>query len=248
MVACSEFDRRLTPYLDGLGTAPERSAVEAHLSGCPLCRAVEARERAGRAVLRARAASLVGPSPVGLRTRCGALAAEARRPRFSVGRWLVAPLASAAALVLVAVALVGLTGGSATLVASELTLDHFKCFGLLEAVSGPAEPATLERRLDERYGWNLHVPAGSVPAGLGLVGARKCIYHNGGVAHLMYRSHGRPVSVFMLPGRRAFAGDVAAFGHHSRAWQAGGSTFVLVMRGTDQEVARVAAYFQDQLR
>ncbi len=36
-------------------------------------------------------------------------------------------------------------------------------------------------------------------AGLELVGARPCLYGEGRVAHIMYRHHGVPVSLFMLP-------------------------------------------------
>ena len=45
------------------------------------------------------------------------------------------------------------------------------------------------------FGWEMRVPE-SKDAGLELVGARPCFYAKGKAAHLMYRHHGQPLSVF----------------------------------------------------
>src|SRR5436190_1432172 len=82
---------------------------------------------------------------------------------------------------------------------AELAADHVKCFGVMNTLLGTnADAAMIERAMKEMFGWQMHVPE-SAGVGLELVGARPCLYGKGRAAHLMYRHHGQPVSVFMLP-------------------------------------------------
>jgi hypothetical protein len=78
-------------------------------------------------------------------------------------------------------------------------------------------------------------------------------------AHLMYRHHGQPLSVFMLPqltrpgqsGNEQSGNSVQmldVMGHESAIWSQGGRTFVLVAREPEPEVARMVAVVQAALR
>ena len=80
------------------------------------------------------------------------------------------------------------------------------------------------------------------------LGARPCLYAKGRAAHLMYRHHGQPVSVFMLP-QLARAGKpdterVDVLGHGATVWSQDGRTFVLVARESEADMARVVSVVQ----
>ena len=146
------------------------------------------------------------------------------------------------------------TSRSDGLLAAQLTADHLKCFGVFVAPDAPAaEALTVERMLAEEHGFNVHVPASSEAAGLELVGARRCLYADGHVPHLLYRVGGRDVSLFVLDGVVRPEATITALGHYSSIWSEGASTFVLVapsggdgLRAT--ELARVAGYVRAELR
>jgi len=145
------------------------------------------------------------------------------------------------------------TGRSTRVLAAELTADHVKCFGIVNALLGTnADAAVIERAMASTFGWDMHVPQ-SADAGLELVGARPCLYAKGMAAHLMYRHHGQPLSVFMLPqlarpgkyGSEAEMVDV--MGHEAAVWSQDGRTFVLVAREPEPEMARVVSVVQAAL-
>jgi len=249
MVTCRDVDTLMTPYVDGEAGGQERAAVEAHLGECPVCHDRARAEGAAKRVLRERAASIVGQAPLGLRTRIAVTAArprEARRWRLS--RLVTAPIAAAVVLALAAVALYGLAGRSSVLLAAQLTLDHLKCFSLFEGQSGPPDSKVLEARFRDDYGWHLTVPAGSSSDGLVLTGARRCFYHDGRIAHVMYRQDGNPVSLFMLPRTERLAGTVRVLGHESRIWSRGSTTYVLVAQAPEAQLDRIEGHLRGSVR
>ncbi len=83
------------------------------------------------------------------------------------------------------------THRSDTVLAAQLTADHAKCFRLFAKSDAPDGDARLiEQRLADDYGWNLHVPPSSAANGVRLIGARRCLYADGPVSHVMYRLMG----------------------------------------------------------
>jgi hypothetical protein len=174
--------------------------------------------------------------PAGLRARCEALAAARGRavPPSSPPPWrrvrLVPVALSVVVMVFMASAVLSLaTRRSDTVLAAQLTADHSKCFRLFAPASGAsADAAALERMLAEQYGWDVHVPASSPADDVQLVGARRCLYGEGTVPHVMYRVRGREVSLFVLDGSSRKAADLVTLGHRSRIWSRDGTTFVLV--------------------
>src|SRR5262249_3167565 len=127
----------------------------------------------------------------------------------SAWRARLTPYALAASLVLVVggAFVYQATDKSARVLAAELTADHVKCLALNRALGTHQTAAVVESSLASGFGWRVHLPESFARADLELVGARPCLYGEGKVAHIMYRHHGEPVSLFMLP-NTARAGEL----------------------------------------
>jgi anti-sigma factor RsiW len=254
MFDCQDLNRRLTPYIDGEMPAEERSVVEAHLAACPLCRHQAMVESEARKTIREHAAGLCSGAPASLQHRCRQAALQGLRGAEPRSR--LVPLALAAALVLLigGVFMYALTASSVTVLAAQLALDHVKCFAFFGSPSA-IDAASAEETLSREYGWGLRIPreptadqsAVATPTGLELVGARRCLYGEGALAHLMYRLQGRPLSLFMLPDTTRPTGLAAALGHEAVIWSGGGKTFVLMGRESRIELEKIAAYFEEGL-
>ncbi len=248
MANCRDIDPLVTPFVDGEAAPDDEAAVAAHLEACAGCRDRVRAEQAARRAVRSRAATLVERAPEALRSRCAAAShAAVARPspwRMRTGLSLAAVLVLAVA----AVAAYGLVGRTSTVLAAQLTLDHLKCFSFFEASAGPGDPARLEARLHQAYGWRLSIPPDSADGRLKLVGARRCITADGGIAHILYRYEGHPISLFVLPSTERPAGRVALFGYRARVWSRGGATYVMIAGQPAPDEERVAAYLQDLAR
>jgi anti-sigma factor RsiW len=250
MTSCSDVEPLLTPYLDGISGPEERSRVEAHLDSCQPCRDHIHAERVARTVVRARAASLCEPASPALRTRCH-LAGHTATSRFGhnssrvLTRWLPLSIAASAVAFAGASMLANLTSRLETSLAAQLTLEHVKCFVLSEPKPPQNQPRQVEAMLSKSYGWDIRVP-GSLPReGLELLGARRCLYSEGQMAHLMYRREGRPMSLFVLFDAGQTDKLFEIMGHEAVVWSHGGRTYALVGREPIPDMQRVAAYVRD---
>lgn len=251
---CRRTAERLTPYVDDELPPAERTAVEGHLNRCPPCRQSAGEEQGGRRLVRECADRLQQPAlPPGLRSRCEQLAAEHCRGRV----WRpwparLIPVALMAAVVIVAA--VGVlsvaTRQSGTLLAAQLTADHVKCFEVFEPNAPAASAQAVENELELEYGWDMHVPPSSPENGLRLLGGRRCLYAEGTMPHVMYRTAGAaPVSLFKLEGVVREEADVKTMGHRCKIWSRAGSTYVLVMPDTPAaETARMVSYVRQEAR
>ena len=277
MSNCTSIDPLVTPYVDGELPAGERQHVDDHMRTCPPCRARVAAEEAARQLVHARKAVLTAPrAPGSLREQCALFARAGLKTRATPGtptttpdtptvvaqvfrpasgarrgawRSAVLPLALAASLVAVVggAFLYRATDSSNRLMAAQLTADHVKCFGIDDLLGTHDSPAVVETSMLSGFDWHMHVPDDLEHSGLDLVGSRPCLYARGKVAHLMYRYQGRPVSIFMLP-RSARADDlVEVFGHEAVIWSVGDRSFVLIARGSRDEVARMASFVKASL-
>jgi anti-sigma factor RsiW len=168
--------------------------------------------------------------------------------RFFMPRRLL-PLALAASLVMAVggVFLYRGTGSSARLMAAELTADHVKCFGMDDLLGTHDSPTMVETSMLSGFDWHVHMPEDLAGVGLQLVGSRPCLYARGKVAHIMYRYQGRPVSIFMVPGSPRADDLVEVFGHEAVIWSVGDRTFVLIARGSRDEVMRMASFVRASL-
>jgi anti-sigma factor RsiW len=257
MSDCTSLEPLFTPYVDGDIDPASRIRVDDHVRRCPPCRSRVSAERAVRELVLARRAEMCGDAASAeLRARCLALRAAATGgatglPSFWRGRITPLAVAASAILVLGGVFVFEATDRSTRVLAAELTADHIKCFGVVNTLLGTnADAAVIERAMAKTFGWEMHVPESS-SAGLELVGARPCLYGKGRAAHLMYRHHGQPLSVFMLP-QLARPGKpeerIDVMGHETAVWSEGGRTFVLVAREPEADMARAVSIVQAALR
>ena len=240
---CQRICDLLAQYADGTLTEAQRAEVQRHLDACPPCQAIAGQECGARQLLRACADRLrAGPLPPGLRSRCQALSCGSAGSRS----WLRPSIRFAvAALLIISVgALLSIvTRQSDALLAAQLTADHLKCFGLFRPDAGTTlDAAQAERMLSERFGLDVHVPPSSGAGGVELVNARRCLYADGRIPHLMYESNGEDISLFVLEGETRAPVELTAFGHHTRIWSRGGNTFVLITPAADHSVSAAARY------
>jgi anti-sigma factor RsiW len=166
-------------------------------------------------------------------------------------RTRMVPLAlSASLLVLVGGAFLYLaTDYSARLMAAELCADHMTCFAANNLLGTHELPEAVESSMLSSFDWRMHLPRELDASGLELVGARRCLYGEGRIAHLMYRDpHGRPLSIFMLPKSMRPAQLMEMLGHQVAIWSSGDRTFVLVSRASRDEVAQMATLVKGALQ
>jgi anti-sigma factor RsiW len=253
---CQRTAARLAPYVDGALPAGEQADLERHLDRCPPCRAAALHEKGARRVLREQSHALTGtPLPPGLRTRCEALARQHARssaPGFTLGR---SPLRRFAPLTAVVTIVIGFflfslaTHQSDAVLAAQLTADHAKCFRFFANGASPDDDAhRVEQMLNHDYGWDLRVPPSSPATGLHLIGARRCLYADGTVPHVMYRVNGHDVSLYVLDGVTRPGGDLVSFGHRSHIWTAGRRTYVLVWPVAAGEMTAATRYVVAEAR
>jgi anti-sigma factor RsiW len=250
---CQSIDRLVTPYVDGIINDTDRDLVDRHLSACRPCRGRVHAERAVHALICTRRATLGGGAvPPALRARCALLG----RPATSLLRtatWRVRAtgFALAAGLVLVVAGafVFEATERSTRVLAAELTADHMKCFRVINGGPGAhPEPQAVESSMASSFGWQMRLPEHADRAGLELVGARRCVYGGGVVAHIMYRHNGNPMSIFMLPERARPQELIEMMGHQAAIWSVGNRTFVLIAREPRAEVERLASFVHTTLR
>jgi len=250
---CRRIEERLTPYVDKALPPEQQVEVERHLGACPPCRQSAEEEQGAKTVLRECADRLRQESlPPGLRSRCEALAREhARVTRVASWRMRLMPLALAATAVIITalVVLSVATRRSNSLLAAQLTADHVKCFKMF--VPGEeARAADVESQLEEKYGWDMHVPPSSPENDVRLLGGRRCLYADGAMPHVMYAgANATPISLFKLEGIQRSKAEVTSLGHVCRIWTRGGNTYVLVApQSAAQELHRVAQYVEREAR
>ena len=249
MSECRRIGESLAAYVDDLLKPGERSGVDRHLAACPACRKLADNEQGARRLLRQAAPQLLNePLPPGLRTRCEALARERAATQLAkFGPWwrvrLVPVLLTVVVMIFGASAFFSVaTRRSDTLLAAQLTADHSKCFKFLGPPDGTsADARNIERMLLEQYGWTIHVPSSSADDDVQLIGARRCLYGDGLVPHVMYRVHGQDVSLFVLPGTERKADDLVTLGHRSQIWSRDGTTFVLVSAADPADAGGMAS-------
>lgn len=257
--SCQKIDPLVTPFIDGELPDPDRRAVEDHLRACPPCHSRIVAEREVHELIRARVPAMnKAEAPDSLHAKCWEIARlkpqaadaalRAGTPAAVPPRRL-APYALVASLVLVGGG--GLvyqaTDKSARVLAAELTADHLKCFAMNRALGTNDGAAAVERSMSSGFDWRVHLPDDPERAGLELVGSRPCLYGEGKIAHIMYRHHGRPVSLFMLPQSARAEELVEVLGHEAKIWCAGNRTFVLLAREPRADVERMASFVQASL-
>jgi anti-sigma factor RsiW len=246
---CRELEGHFAAYVEGQAGAA-RADVESHLQRCPPCRTRIAAERAAHELLQARRGELKCQAPAALRHRCAALR-PAPPPRSLVRRALL-PLSLAATLLLAAgaVLLFGV-GTNLDTYTAQLALDHRKCFQF-PPEAPPVDIALLGRAWETQNGWPLKIAGPSPSEDLELVGIRRCGSTRGRVAHVLYRWHDEPLSMYVLNDTlqdedRANGGgehSVYKLGEHAIVWSERGRTYAVVARRQVPHLEQVAGFLR----
>lgn len=256
MSKCQELEPLLAPYVDGEAQPDARATVDAHLDRCARCRQRVAGERTARVVLAARRTQIRPCASEHLRARCAAQRLR-RAGMFAGGtrRWLPLSLAATLLLALSGAFVFGLND-SVQAVATQLTLDHMRCFQVAPQRLTHADAASASREWMAARGWPIHVPASSAAQQLELLGVRRCLTARGSTAHLLYRWRGEPLSLFVLPRALKGGGDqlaqsdeiVDTFGHEAVFWSTGDRTYVVLTHGRPINLAPVVGYMKTEAR
>jgi anti-sigma factor RsiW len=257
MSKCQDLEPLFAPYVDGDAPAHDRSTVEAHLDRCPPCRERLDAERTAHQLLVARRAELRGCASARLRATCAGYARQgpAGASPFHHGagmvrKWLPLSLAATLLLAIAGAFFYGLND-SVEALAAQLTLDHDHCFQLAPERLEHADAAIAGRAWAAAHGWALQVPPSSAARELELLGVRRCVMSAGGVAHVLYKWHGEPLSVFVVPGAPRRGGrelhEIAeGSGREALVWSDGERTYVVVGRGRPADLEAVAAYVKSR--
>ena len=125
--------------------------------------------------------------------------------------------------------------------AAQLAIDHTRCFESSERVPGELAASDVEAQFQREQGWDIAVP---MTAGLELQDALRCEHSEGGMAHLLYRREGRPVSLFVVPDTVRRSRHLEIVWHDAVIWSAENRTFVLVGQEDPDDMVSVAATLQ----
>jgi hypothetical protein len=184
-----------------------------------------------------------------LKSRCEAIAREQCAARLARWQRRLVPMAlGAAGLVLTGAAMLVLaTRRSNALLAAQLTADHRRGFKSLPPDAVTLDATVVEETLRKRYGWDLRIPPSSGADALRLVGARRGVYMDGRIPHLMYRVDGQDVSLYVLDGVARAEDQVRTFGHQARIWSRGTTTYVFVASASGDAIDRAAGYVRQEV-
>jgi anti-sigma factor RsiW len=255
MSECRELEPFLAAYVDGEVPTDLSGRVHAHLAACAYCRRVVACEQAVRDALRTRRAGLVTVAPARLRRRCAACAcgsASGAGWRRWQSRRMLIPLSAAAALLLtLGVTSVVLLNGTVDALVTQLTLDHVKCFQFAPS-HGVVDAAVAGDSWRSAYGWLIHVPRSAAAEQLELLDVRRCRSTQGISAHMMYRWHGEPLSVYVLDSLPSsdirVERVVSRLGREAVIWSDAGRTYAVVGRGAPADLEHIAHYVRASAR
>jgi anti-sigma factor RsiW len=255
MAECRDLESLLAPYVDGEAQPGDRAVIEAHLRACAACRDRVACEEQVRLAFSARRAVLRATASADLRRRCvessraaaagvaaqGAPSSLSRRGRV----WVPLSMAATILLAVAGVFFYGLRGGGEAL-AAQLVVDHVKCFEFAPEPKLLPDAQAIAREWLTTRGWTLKVPDNKPSEELELIGVRRCISADGTTAHVMYKWHGKPLSVYVLNHEDKQIGSsprlVERLGQEAIMWCARGRTYAVVARGRVPDVEHVAEY------
>ena len=251
MSECRDLEPLFAPYVDGEVPPGDQARVTAHLDECPPCRDRVVAERAARDVLRARRPELRGCASEHLRRRCAAHAAQtpaippvARSGIFGGRRLMPLSLAATLLLAIGGVFFFGLNDGVEAL-AAQLAIDHIKCFQFAPDHT-TVDPDTASQTWLKKYGWALKVPSSASTQELVLLDVRRCLSTDGITAHLLYRWHGQPLSVYVLNDLPRNSNEVERaiekLGQEAIVWSKQGRTYAVVARARPTDLDQVVKY------
>jgi len=123
-----------------------------------------------------------------------------------------------------------------------------RCFRLNRLLGTQHSAETVQASMASMFDWPMQLPDTAGHQDVNLVGSRPCLSGEAKVAHIMYRYHGQPVSLFMLPRERRAPESVQVLGHRARIWSEGDRTFVLVGDQGDAGLDEMTALVRTTIR
>ena len=249
MANCREIEAKLAEYVEGRQAETERAAVDSHLQSCPPCRTRAAGERAAHDLLCSRRDTLRATAPGHLRERCAAQRRIGSPPAAAFARtpWVRFSLAASVLLAGALFVLFG-WGSSVETYAAQLSADHLKCFQSPPDATSAPDLTLLGQKWQSANGWGIKVAGSSTVEGLTLLGIRRCGSTRGRVAHILYKWHGEPLSVYVLNHRfdhsasAAHDHDVTRLGEHAIVWTEHDRTYAVIADHRLPDLQRVAKY------
>ena len=249
---CTESRAHLHAYLDQELDLPGVVAIDQHLAGCPACKALVAQQLALRSGIRRHAEYHEEPAALAdrIRAKIGAGAGDASpripRPAWrwpSLGQWLPAGAAAAAAAVISWTAAIQYAGVSADqIVAEQVIAGHARSVvtsRLVEVAS--SDQHTVKPWLSSKLDFSPPVPdlAG---AGYPLAGGRLDYLDRRPVAALVYRHRQHVINLFVWPDGKSARGRPEALaknGYNVLRWSDAGMNFWAV---SDVNAAELKAF------
>jgi anti-sigma factor RsiW len=265
MKNCQDLEPLFTPYVDGEATAEQRAAIEAHLASCSTCREFADAEAHARDLVKACREQLITPAPARLHQKCADLARQEAaaaqsaavrsgagagaprvrepQPRGSWLRWAPVSLIATAALVILGVFVYSSLVPGGTALAAQLARDHIRCTGIVGG-RAPADPEAQKATWKQRLGWAVDVPTFSDRDELQFVQLRRCLHdRNVNMAHILYRRHGRLLSLFVMPEPEPNHNELQVEGERTVIWSQGGRTYAVVGANSSAELHELADRF-----
>jgi anti-sigma factor RsiW len=254
MSECRDIEPLFASYVDGEAQPAETAAVEAHLRSCPRCRHHVADERSIHEAFDRCRSNFRECASADLRRRC-ASQLVATRPAGSAGTpvapgfvrrtWVPLSMVATLLLAVAGVFVYGLRDNAGAL-AAQLAVDHVKCFEFAPHPNVLPDARTVSREWAAVRGWSIKVPETTSTEELELLGARRCLSTLGATAHLMYKWHGRPLSVYVLNTHTANIGSdpriIERLGQEAIVWSKGDRTYAVVAKGRASDIEQIARY------
>jgi len=255
--SCEELEPLFAPYVDGEGSAEQREAVRQHLERCSVCRRAVEDERAVRAAFSICRTRLAAHASTRLHERCEACACSpaawwrlGTARRAATHRWLPLSFAATMLLAVVVVFLLGINGGDRAL-AAQLAIDHLKCFKFAPD-HADTDPVSAAAQWQADYGWAVAVPHDEPQEELELLHVRRCMSTQGSSAHIMYKWHGQPLSVYILnsvpKSDMRVERLVASLGEQTVMWTDQGRTYAVVGQARPEDLTHIAHRLRESAR
>jgi anti-sigma factor RsiW len=163
-----------------------------------------------------------------------------RHARAGWRRWAPLSLLATAALVIIGVFLLS---GDRTALAAQLAKDHVSCVGKV-GDRAPADPEAQKTVWKQRLGWTVDVPTFSQADDLQFVQLRRCLHDRDvTMAHILYRRHGRLLSLYVMPEPEPNHPELEVAGERTVIWSQGGRTYAVVGANSSAELHELADRF-----
>ena len=130
--------------------------------------------------------------------------------------------------------------------AAQLAVDHIKCHQLYSGQAAAPDPLLISKAWQNERGWALEIPPSAAAYDLQLLEVRRCGTTEGLNAHILYKWHGNPLSLYVMNRESKRASSEAQFvtkaGQDAVIWTDGGRTYAVVGEASPRELNKIVDY------